>query len=65
MNFPTQEQPNKLLNISKPGLRYDFYYRGTEFKDIHDEIEETLSRHVKWKKEFKQIYKKKTIFQLN
>ena len=44
LNFLTQEQSKKFLNISKPELLYDFYYRGTEFKDIHDEIEESLSR---------------------
>lgn len=39
LNFLTQEKSKRLLNMSKPELLYDFYYQGTEFKDIQDELE--------------------------
>lgn len=40
LNFLTQEQSKKFLNISKPEALYEFYYQGTEFKNIHEELEE-------------------------
>lgn len=40
LNFLTQEQSKKFLNVNSPSDLYELYYRGTEFKDIQESIEE-------------------------
>ncbi|KAI4293416.1 structural maintenance of chromosomes protein 6, partial [Pancytospora philotis] len=44
LNFLTQEQSKRFLNLSNPAELYDFYYCGSEFKTINAEIEEGLAR---------------------
>lgn len=44
LNFLTQENSKKFLNVSRPEMLYDFYYRGTEFKSIHEELEESKQK---------------------
>lgn len=39
LNFLTQEGSKKFLNISSPKSLYDFYYVGTEFKNIDEDLE--------------------------
>lgn len=43
LNFLTQEKSKKFLNISSAEDLYDFYYLGTEFKDIEDELNESMN----------------------
>src|SRR5690606_22357684 len=44
LNFMTQELSKKFLTVSTPSKLYDFYYKGTEFKQIHEELEESVNR---------------------
>ncbi len=39
LNFLTQENSKKILNIKTPTELYDFFYRGAEFKTVEEEIE--------------------------
>lgn len=41
LNFLTQEGSKKFLNLSSPKNLYDFYYVGTEFKDIEEDLEQS------------------------
>ncbi|KAL6121414.1 hypothetical protein NUSPORA_01673 [Nucleospora cyclopteri] len=45
LNFLTQDNSKKILNVKSPSDLYDFYYVGTEFKDIQEEIEEAERRN--------------------
>lgn len=42
LNFLTQDKGKRFLNLAKPELLYEFYYEGTEFKDIQEELEASL-----------------------
>jgi hypothetical protein len=57
INFLTQENSKKFLNMSKPESLYDLYYKGTEFKDIQEELE---SSHVILKEMEEKLVEAKT-----
>lgn len=42
LNFLTQERSKKFLSTSRPEDLYDFYYVGTEFKSIEDDLAESM-----------------------
>lgn len=44
LNFMTQELSKKFLSSATPAHLYDFYYRGSEFKNIHEELDESFQR---------------------
>ncbi|KAI5149084.1 structural maintenance of chromosomes protein 6 [Enteropsectra breve] len=43
LNFLTQDQSKRFLNIANPATLYDFYYTGTEFKKIEEDLNESES----------------------
>jgi len=40
LNFLTQEKSKRFLNVTRPEDLYEFYYVGTEFKAIEEELKE-------------------------
>lgn len=44
LNFLTQEQSRRLLGAATPEQLYDFYYRGSGFQSINEEIQEGMER---------------------
>lgn len=43
LNFLTQEKSKRFLNVTRPEDLYEFYYLGTEFKNIEEELLESSS----------------------
>ncbi|KAI5168609.1 structural maintenance of chromosomes protein 6 [Pancytospora epiphaga] len=43
LNFLTQEKSKKFLMTAGPEELYDYYYRGSEFKTINEELDESLA----------------------
>lgn len=59
LNFLTQENSKKILNVAKPQELYEFYYEGTEFKDLEEELSNGNSIITDFKNKLNEIQEQK------
>lgn len=58
LNFLTQEKSKRFLNVAKPEDLYEFYYLGTEFKNIEEELQESMNILEEMKKKIDETAEK-------
>ena len=60
INFLTQDNSKKILNVSNSNDLYNFYYEGSEFKNIEEEIQEGEKLVGDMNQKLKHAYEKKS-----
>ncbi|ELA42671.1 uncharacterized protein VICG_00423 [Vittaforma corneae ATCC 50505] len=58
LNFLTQEKSKRFLNVARPEDLYEFYYLGTEFKNIEEELQESMNILEEMKKKVEETAEK-------